>query len=72
MENKKWIEHHPFARKYYDYNNNIYEKNLKDILSNPWWKELPYVIQSENPIRNCSYSCSNKYEKGQFRLTESL
>jgi len=72
MENKKWIEHHPFARKYYNYNNNIYEKNLKDILSNLWWKELPYVIQSENPIRNCSYSCSNKYEKGQFRLTESL
>lgn len=72
MHNKKWIEHHPFARKYYDYNNNIYEKSLKDILSNSWWEELPYVIQSENPIRNCSYSCSNKYEKGQFRLTKSL
>jgi len=69
MNKKIWMKQHPFARKYYDYNNNIYENKLEDILKNDWWKELPYVIQSKNPVRNCVDSCSNKYKEGQFRLT---
>ena len=72
MNKKSWTKHHPFVQKYYDYNNNIYENKLEDILKNDWWKELPYVIQSENPVRNCVYSCSNKYKEGQFRMRERL
>ena len=74
LKNKTyWQDHHPFARKYYDYNNNIYEKKLEDILKNDWWRELPYVIQSKNPIHNCNYNCSNKTgHQGQFMLEKDL
>ena len=72
MNKDNWKKQHKFIKKYYDYNNNIYETNIEDILRNDWWKELPYVIESENPVRQCIRQCTKRVQKGQLRLVNTL
>ena len=67
-----FIKQHKFIEKYYNYNNNIYETDLEDILNNDWWKELPYVIESDNPVRQCINQCTKRVQKGQLRLSNRL
>ena len=72
MNKNYFIKHHKFIEKYYNYNNNIYETDLEDILNNDWWKELPYVIESDNPVKQCIRQCTKRIQKGQLRLSNSL
>ena len=72
MNKDNWKKQHKFIKKYYDYNNNIYETDIEDILRNDWWKELPYVIESENPVRQCIRQCTKRVQKGQLRLVNTL
>ena len=72
MNKDSFIKHHKFIEKYYNYNNNIYETDIEDILNNDWWKELPYVIESDNPVRQCINQCTKRVQKGQLRLSNSL
>ena len=62
---------HPFIKKYFSYNNNIYETPIEEILSNDWWKELPYTFVN-NPNKLCLSSCSNFTKDGQLRTYERL
>ena len=62
---------HPFTKKYFSYNNNIYETPIEEILSNDWWQELPYTFVN-NPNRLCLSSCSNYIKDGQLRTYEAL
>lgn len=72
MNKDSFIKHHKFIEKYYSYNNNIYETDIEDILNNDWWKELPYVIESDNPVRQCMRQCTKRVQKGQLRLSNRL
>ena len=72
MDKSRFIKQHKFIEKYYNYNNNIYETDLEDILNNDWWKELPYVIESKNPVRQCIRQCTKRVQKGQLRLVNTL
>lgn len=72
MKKDHWKKHHKFIQKYYNYNNNIYETDIEDILNNDWWKELPYVIESDNPVKQCIHHCTKYEKKGQLRLTNFL
>jgi len=72
MNKNSFIKQHKFIEKYYNYNNNIYETDLEDILNNDWWKELPYVIESDNPVKQCIRQCTKRIQKGQLRLSNSL
>lgn len=72
MNKDSFIKHHKFIEKYYNYNNNIYETDIEDILNNDWWKELPYVIESDNPARQCINQCTKRVQELQLRLSNSL
>lgn len=72
MRNEKWKNHHKFVKKYYDYNNNIYETNIEDILNNDWWKELPYMLESNNLVRQCKKHCTSCIAESQLRLHKEL
>jgi MoaA/NifB/PqqE/SkfB family radical SAM enzyme len=72
MDKSRFIKQHKFIEKYYNYNNNIYETDLEDILNNDWWKELPYVIESDNPVKQCIRQCTKRVQKGQLRLSNRL
>lgn len=72
MNKEHFTKHHKFIEKYYNYNNNIYETDIEDILNNDWWKELPYVIESNNPVAQCTRQCAKNTRKGQLRLSNSL
>jgi len=60
MQGEKWKNHHEFIKEYYNYNNNIYDTELKDILSNGWWQKLPYVLELDNTVRNCIKHCTSR------------
>ncbi|MBO47736.1 MAG: hypothetical protein CMD57_01885, partial [Gammaproteobacteria bacterium] len=58
-----------FIKKYFSYNNNIYETPIEEILSNDWWQELPYTFIN-NPNKLCLSNCSNFTKDGQLRIYE--
>jgi MoaA/NifB/PqqE/SkfB family radical SAM enzyme len=72
MRRQEWKEHHEFIKKYYDYNNNIYETSIEDILNNEWWQELPYMLESDNLVRQCKRHCTNCIGDNQLRLAKRL
>jgi len=75
MRRQEWKEHHKFIKKYYNYNNNIYETNIEDILNNDWWQELPYMLESNNLVRQCKMHCTNctsENLESQLRLHKNL
>lgn len=72
MNKEYFKKHHKFIQKYYDYNNNIYETDIEDILNNDWWKELPYIIESDNPVGQCVRQCTKGMQQGQLRLVNTL
>ena len=72
MRRQQWKDHHEFVKKYYNYNNNIYETNIEDILSNDWWQELPYILESDNLVRQCKKHCTNCVKDSQLRLNKTL
>jgi len=72
MKSKEWENHHEFIKKYYDYNNNIYENDIENILNNDWWQELPYMLESNNLVKQCLRHCTNCVKDSQLRLNKTL
>lgn len=72
MRSEQWKNHHEFIKKYYNYNNNIYETDIEDILNNDWWQELPYMLESNNIVTQCKKHCTNCVKDSQLRLNKTL
>lgn len=72
LNNRKSFLRIPFIQEYFKYDHSVFKKPLYEILKTDWWKKLPETFNSNNPIHNCTWNCSNKHKLGQLRKRKEI